>query len=188
VHGEDRKTVKTDTSPLTSPVELVSWRPEQEQRVVTNPVLNGIVIRPSLLYGRSASLLAGVFKNAYEGKVAWFGTPGGRLAIIHTDDLAELYRLAAEKSAIVGGKIFDASNDVTESTDDFLRKLAEISGAKGPYEYISPSNLFELALGTTSILRPYLARSLLGWQPRKAGLTDHLEIYYNAWKASEGLT
>ncbi|OCH91900.1 NAD(P)-binding protein [Obba rivulosa] len=186
VHGDDRRTVKTDTTPITSCIELVSWRPEQEQRVVKSPVLNGIVIRPSLLYGRSASLLGFAFKHAYEGKAAWFGTPGGRFALIHTDDLAELYRLVAEKSATVGGMIFDGSNDVTESVDDFLQKLVDVSGAKG-YEYISPSNLFETALCTTCILRPYLARSLLGWQPRKAGLTDHLEIYYNAWKASEGL-
>ncbi|EMD40021.1 hypothetical protein CERSUDRAFT_150918 [Gelatoporia subvermispora B] len=187
VHGDDRKTVKTDTSPLTAPVEQVAWRPAQEQRVVTNTALNGIVIRPSLLYGRSGSLLANVFRGAYEGKVKWFGTPGGRFALIHTDDLGELYRLVAEKGAIIGGKIFDASNDVSESVDDFLQKLVEVSGAKGPYEYVQPSNLFEVALTTTAILRPYLARSLLGWQLRKAGLTDHLEIYYDAWKASEGL-
>ena len=47
--------------------------------------------------------------------------------------------------------------------------------------------VFERALNTTSILRPYLARALLGWRPRKAGLIDHLDVYYNAWKASEGL-
>ncbi len=46
---------------------------------------------------------------------------------------------------------------------------------------------FEKAIGTTGLARPYLARSLLGWQPRKAGLVDHLEIYYSAWKASEDL-
>ncbi|KAI0933019.1 hypothetical protein AcW2_001466 [Taiwanofungus camphoratus] len=187
VHGENRKDIVTDTTPITNSAELVAWRPEQEQRVITNSIVNGIVIRPSLLYGRSASILAPLFKSAYEGKVAWYGTPGGRYALIHCDDLAELYLLAAEKSSIVGGKIFDAANDFTESVDDLLQKLVEVSKAKGPYEYIKPSNLFEAAISSTSLLRPYLARALLGWRPRKAGLVEHLEIYYAAWKASEGL-
>ncbi|KAI0719254.1 NAD(P)-binding protein [Cerioporus squamosus] len=187
VHGDDRTEIVTDTTALTNPVELVAWRPAQEQRVISNPHLNGIVIRPALLYGRSGSLLARLFKSAHTGDVAWYGTPGGRMALIHADDLAELYVLTAEKAAIVGGQIFDAANDVTESTDAVLQRLVEVSGAKGQFRYIEPTNLFEVALSTTTILRPYLAHALLGWRPRKAGLLDHLELYYKAWQASEGL-
>ncbi|KAI1797155.1 NAD(P)-binding protein [Ganoderma leucocontextum] len=165
-HGENRTAVVCDTTPVTSPAELVAWRPAQEQRVVTNPYVNGIVIRPSLLYGRAGSLLAPLFRRAHEGRA---------------------YVLAAERAALAGGRIFDASNDVNESTDAFLERLVEVSGAQGPYEYLKPTNLFEATLNTTTILRPYLARTLLGWRPRKAGLNDHLDIYYNAWKASEGL-
>lgn len=140
VFGDSRTEFVTDTTPITNSVPLVAWRPEQEQRTAKSQVLNGIVVRPSLLYGKSASILAGFFKGASEGKVVWFGTPGGRLATIHADDLAELYLVLAEKSQLVGGQIFTASNDVSESVDDFLQKLVEISGAKGPHEYIKPSN------------------------------------------------
>ena len=58
---------------------------------------------------------------------------------MHCDDLAEAYLLAAEKAAIGGGKVFDASNDVNESTDAVLQSLVEIAGAKG-YKYLEPSN------------------------------------------------
>jgi len=187
VHGDDRQEIKSDTTPITETVEITAWRPELEQRVITNSDVNGIVIRPALVYGRSGSLLAPLFKKAYEGKVSWYGAPGGRYAAVHTDDLAELYVLVAEKALIAGGKIFDAANSFTESVDDILQRLVEVSGAEGPYEYITPSNLFEAAIASTTLLRPYLARSLVGWQPRKAGLVDYLEIYYNAWKAGEGL-
>ena len=47
--------------------------------------------------------------------------------------------------------------------------------------------VFETAITTTTLIRPYLARALFGWEPRKIGLVDNLEVYYNAWKASEGL-
>jgi hypothetical protein len=36
-------------------------------------------------------------------------------------------------------------------------------------------------------IRPYLARTLLGWSPRKAGLIDGMETYYAEWKASQGI-
>ncbi|GJE96821.1 NAD(P)-binding protein [Phanerochaete sordida] len=187
VHGDDRHTVKTDTSPLSAPAALVAWRPAQEQRVVSSAVLNGVVVRPALLYGRGGSLLAPLFARAAQGAVRWFGTPEDRYALVHADDLAELYRLAAEKAQLVGGMVFDAANDFTESADDLLKKLVKVSGAQGPHEFVPPTNLYETALTTTSLLRPYLARSLLGWQPRKAGFVDNLDVYYNAWKASVNL-
>ena len=108
----------TDMTPIVSPAELVAWRPAQEQRVVTNTTLEGIVIHPALLYGRSGSLLAPLFKSASEGKVAWCGTPNDRRTLIHCDDLADLFLRAAEKSQLVRGQIFDAANGFTESTDD----------------------------------------------------------------------
>lgn len=139
MHGDDRINFVTDTTPITSPTELIAWRPAHEQAVITNPVLNGIVIRPSLLYGRSASILSALFRNAYNGKVSWYGTPGGRYAVIHADDLAAMYVLVAEKATIATGKIFDAANSTTESVDELLAKLVVVSGAKGPYEYVAPS-------------------------------------------------
>ncbi|EIW57512.1 NAD-P-binding protein [Trametes versicolor FP-101664 SS1] len=188
IHGDNRTEVVSDsTAPDTERAPaLTSWRAAQEQRVIASTDVNGLVIRPSLLYGRSGSLFARFFERAArEGVVAWPGTPGGRLATIHTDDLAKLYVLATEKAAVSKGQIFDGTNDVTESTDLFLQRLVEVSGAKAPYQYFEPTNLFDRALTTTTIIRPYLGRALLGWRPRKAGLIDHLEIYYKAWQATQ---
>ncbi len=140
VHGDDRETIVTDTTPITKPVELVAWRPALEQEIVTSTVVNGIVIRPSMLYGYSGSILSMMFQRAYKGKVSWFGTPGGRLAFVHADDLADLYLRAAEKAQLVRGQIFDGTNDFTESADELLEKLVQVSGAQGPYEYVQASN------------------------------------------------
>ena len=201
VHGDNRTDVVTDTTPITSSAELVAWRPSSEQAVINDRVLNGIVIRPALVYGRSGSLLAPFFKSASEGRVWHPGTPGGRFSLIHVDDCADLYVKAVEKSAIAGGLIFDVANDQTESVDDFLAALVKVSGAKTPYEYRQPTSgmffggsrlrvadytlflVFEKAFGTTVLLRPYLARAVLGWRPSKPGLVDGLSVYYNAWKA-----
>ncbi|KAF9492754.1 hypothetical protein BDN71DRAFT_1489922 [Pleurotus eryngii] len=189
IHGDNRKDVVSDTTPITKPIDL--------QAVIGDPNLNGIVVRPALVYGRTASILAGLFQSASEGKVAWYGTPGGRYCLVHADDLADLYVRAVEKAPILGGQIFDAANDFTESVDDHMQRLTEISDAQSPYEYIQSSTheqnfflitqglvVFETAIGTTVLCRPYLARALLNWKPRKAGLVDGLVIYYAAWAAS----
>ena len=145
VHGDNRNDIVTDTTPIRAPASLVAWRPSQEQCVINDVNLNGIVIRPGLLYGRSGSLFAPFFKSASEGRVWYPGTPGGRFALIHTDDLAEMFVRALEKAAICGGLIFDAANDITESADDVLATLVKVSGAKSSYEYKEPQNGIFLA-------------------------------------------
>lgn len=188
VHGESRTDIVTDTSPLTNPIDIVKWRPAQEQRVIKESTLNGIVVRPSMLYGRSGSILATLFGEAEtakkEGrKLTFAGKQGGRLALIHADDLADLYVRVAEKAAICGGKAFDAANDFTESVDEILAAVAKVSGAEG-FAYREPANPFESAVATTTLLKPYLARALLGWQPRKMGLVEGIAIYYAAYLVS----
>jgi nucleoside-diphosphate-sugar epimerase len=77
VHGDNRSETVTDTTPIRSPPALVAWRPGREQQVITDKNINGIVIRPALLYGRSGSLFAPFFQSACEGNV-WY--PGHREA------------------------------------------------------------------------------------------------------------
>lgn len=77
--------------------------------------LNGIVVRPALLYGCGGSLLAPLFAAAAEagkwssaasaaetdndGIVRWTGRAGGRYTVIHMDDLADLYLRVGERAA-----------------------------------------------------------------------------------------
>ncbi|KAL0577636.1 hypothetical protein V5O48_004361 [Marasmius crinis-equi] len=185
VHGEDRDTLSvSETTPLFKSAELVAWRAGVEQSIVQETTVRGLVIRPALLYGKSMSLLAPLFQLASEGgTIRWPGTPGGRYAFIHMDDLADLYVRAAEKAPLIEGMIFDAANDFTESQSDVLDALVRVSKAEG-WEFRKSENLYETALTQTTNIRPYLARTLLGWQPRKAGLIDHMPVYYAAWKAS----
>ncbi|KAI0818804.1 NAD(P)-binding protein [Irpex lacteus] len=186
IHGDDRNTIVTDTTPIQNPVQLISWRPAVEQEVLKYPNVNGVVIRPSMVYGRSGSIFGRMFQAAYNGKLTWPGTPGGRLAIIHQDDLADIYLRVAEKGALVKGLVFDASEDSTESTDEVLAKLAQLAGL-GSYEYVAPTNLYEEAIAATGLVRPYLGRALLGWQPRRHGILADLALYYEAWKANAGV-
>ncbi|KAJ7584646.1 hypothetical protein C8J56DRAFT_154815 [Mycena floridula] len=189
VFGENRLNIVSDTSATPAPVDLIAWMPGHEKAVTNSTILNGIVIRPSIVYGRSGSLTALLFQEAIQAKeqsrkITFAGTPGGRFALVHQDDLGDCYLRIAERAVTLGGLTFIASNDFTESTDDLLQRLALLVGVDG-YQYRAPVNAFERAVSTTAIIRPYLARSLVGWQPRKAGLLDGLEVYFAAFVASQ---
>jgi nucleoside-diphosphate-sugar epimerase len=142
VHGDNRHTgqVVTDNTPLTAPAELVAWRPAKEARILQDDVLNGIVIRPALLYGKGGSIFESAFRSASDGKVRWPGPAGGRLSLIHCDDLADLYVRVSERAQVLGGRAFDAANDISESVDDVLAQLVRVSGASGPAELYEPTN------------------------------------------------
>ncbi|KAJ7439099.1 hypothetical protein FB451DRAFT_1415902 [Mycena latifolia] len=159
---------------------FITWRPAMEQLVIHSTGVNGSVIRPALLYGRSESILAMLFKTASEGRVVWPGIPGGRYNVIHVDDLTDRYLRVAEKAHMVGGKILDAANPNTESANELLDKVVAISKAKGPFEYRKPTILFEEAIASATLVRPYLANALLRWSVKKLGLIEGLNNYYAA--------
>ncbi|KZT58911.1 NAD(P)-binding protein [Calocera cornea HHB12733] len=173
-----------ERAPPKTPAELVAWRPAVEGAILSNPHVNGIVIRPALLYGGSMSLLEPMFKAAIGGKVEWFGNPGGRFSLIHNDDLAELFVQVGEAGPICKGLTFDGANPQSESVEDVLAALARVSGVKD-YTYRKPATAFEVALSTAGISRPSLARRLFGWSPKKMGLVDGMHIYYPSYVASQ---
>lgn len=154
VHGNNRTEFVTDTTPVTRPIPLAAGSANLEQVILTNGVVNGIVIRPSLLYGQSGSLLDIMFSSAAGGKAQWYGKSGGRFALIHADDLADLYLRAAEKAQLVTGKAFSAANDFTESIDEALKKATEVSGAQEAPVYLDAAGKRE--------------RSCLAYSPRCA--------------------
>lgn len=46
--------------------------------------------------------------------------------------------------------------------------------------------VFEEALMTSVLLHPYMAKTLLGWHPKKMGLGDGIGVYYEAWRVGQG--
>lgn len=184
LHGDDRFEIVTEGTAATRAPGKVAWRPAVEDSLCSSQKVDGIVIRPGLVYGRSGSVVGMLFNQASNKKIDWPGKPGGRYATIHVDDLGELYRLAVEKYPLVRHLKLEGSNYYTESVDLLLSQLSQIAGVDS-YTYKEPSNPFEVALSGTSIVRGTLGRSLLGWEPKKASLIDGLPGYYRSYLAHQ---
>lgn len=78
---------------------LTSWRLDIERKAITSisKSFTANILRPSLLYGGSASIFAGVFQSAKDGAIVWKGDAGARVSTVHKTDVGEAFRLAGEK-------------------------------------------------------------------------------------------
>jgi hypothetical protein len=208
-HTEDITNVVSDTSvinfedPSIVPLAIVSKREraEREKLVLTDPKLLGVVIRPGIVFGGAKSLLAPLFNTAAkESRIVWPKMPNGstvrqRYAATHTDDLADLYLRAVERSQIVGGMTVAATAE-TGLAEDLLLELASIVKAKNGIEYFEASSrtsllimlsllsqltnisAYDVAMASTQVVRPYIAKSLLGWVPVKPSLVESIKTLF----------
>lgn len=81
---------------------ITAWRLTHEQRALAageehSKHLTVNVVRPSLVYGKSASITGMIFATAHQGEVKFAGNGKERIATIHCDDLGELFASVAEK-------------------------------------------------------------------------------------------
>ncbi|MEO6709518.1 MAG: NAD-dependent epimerase/dehydratase family protein, partial [Planctomycetota bacterium] len=103
--GEERV---TEASPIRPP-RIAAIRAEHERLVLAadGGALRTLVIRPGCVYGGSGSLTSYWFESATkQGAALVVGDGANRWAMVHRQDLAELYLRAAESSH--RGEIFNA--------------------------------------------------------------------------------
>ncbi|BEI85911.1 hypothetical protein CcaverHIS002_0601980 [Cutaneotrichosporon cavernicola] len=176
--------------PPTSDLEVAAWQREVEQAVLSSARVNGVVIRPGTLYGRSGSLLEPFLLGpAYDAAKAGrefdaVGLPDTRLLMVHQDDLADLFLRVGERGPLLAGQALVACNSQSERWTDILDAVVRVSGAKG-CRLRPPSDKVpaEVAWASTTLLRPTLAHSLTGWTPRKLSLVDGIDMYWPSFVA-----
>ncbi|CAG8480964.1 1402_t:CDS:2 [Cetraspora pellucida] len=169
-------------TPLHTNLKLDSWRPECERQILNSPHINGIIIRPGAVYGKSGSLTGIWFKAAIEGKLEGIGNRDVRWSFVHVDDLADSYVQAAERAEIVKGQIFNIVNNSTESMGDILTAIARVTGFKGEIKFREPTTDFEIAMTHTDLFTNRKSQTLLGWHQKKLGFVDGIEIWWNSFK------
>jgi nucleoside-diphosphate-sugar epimerase len=178
----------------TQPPSLVSWRPAQEQAVLAaKDILDVMVVRPALVYGRSHAIWKSFFDpviQAAKSRQQSVEIPlaKGRPALIHVDDVASGLHGAIDKLEPITGTgvypVFDLVGQ-SENMQDIFDALARAVGFKGELKLVGTGgDPFAEAMSTTGNNNAGRAKSLLGWQPKRASFVDGMEVYARAFVSS----
>jgi len=201
VHGSSNDPVN-DLTPVDSsnspnpPSKLVSWRPELERAVLAaSDVLDVMVIRPALVYGRSSAIWALYFDPLHQaaqnksGSVSLPADAASRPGLIHVDDVASGFHAAIDKLPTISGSgvypVFDLATS-QESMVDILGFAANSLGFKGKVELAgSGGELFPEAMNTSGNLCSGRAKQILGWEPKRFGFVQNMDLFAEAFLAAK---
>jgi nucleoside-diphosphate-sugar epimerase len=177
-HWSDYAFAEDDPFPFpSSPTR--AWRVETENLVRQAGVegVHAMTLRPPLIYGHGGSVqVPAIFQSVKKtGKACYVGLGLNLYSNVHVDDLADAYRLAAEKGA--PGALYH-----TVSGEADFRSIAEAVAVVMGCETrsVTFAEACELwgdlvagaALAVNSRSVPRRTREELGWAPRRLDLID----------------
>lgn len=189
VYGDTAGRSVDETGPC-NPLPLVRERIASEKLVLdaNRGTLRTVIVRPGCVYGGSGSLTSVWFESATtEGAARIVGDGSNRWAMVHRDDLAELYVRALE-SPHAG--MFNATEAESPTVRECAEAASRAAGAGGRVA-ITPLDgarktlgAFADALAVDQQVSSKRAQELLGWKPRHAGFVAGVERYCAAWRAA----
>jgi nucleoside-diphosphate-sugar epimerase len=190
VYGDTGDAAVDESSPLDPPTH-VAPRPAVDAAVLS---WNGggfrtLVIRPGCVYGGSGSMTGAWFESAARnGAARVVGDGTNRWAMVHRDDLADLYVKAAESG--LGGEVVNATDRSRSTVLECAVAASLAAGASGRVEHVPVEQAvaamgpYATCLALSQHVDSWKAVHRLGWTPRHGGFVDGAVRYFAAWKAA----
>ncbi|MBW0450474.1 NAD-dependent epimerase/dehydratase family protein [bacterium M00.F.Ca.ET.228.01.1.1] len=154
---------------------------EAAQRNIRSAVLcNTLIYGHGAVAGSSSVQLPRLVRQAQKsGVVRHVGSGGNTWSNVHIDDVAELYRLALEKTP-AGTFYFVESGEASfrDMSAAIARAMKLGAPQDWPLEEAQKEWGYEMAsygLGSNSRVRGERARKLLGWQPKRTSVIEWIE-------------
>ena len=177
-------TTSADESSPVNPLALVAWRPPHEELVLGS---GGAVLRPGCVYGGKQSLVADWFVAVSQNApLTMVGDGTNRWAMVHLDDLTDLYVRAVEKRA----------EGMLHGIDDSHATLDECARAVAPNAELQHTPLdaargtlggFADALAVDQVIASTHTRQYTGWAPKRTFI-DSVDGQWSEWKRSQSAT
>lgn len=175
-----------ETSEPAEPFDLVAWRPEHEQVVLgAGRRVTPSVVRPGVVYGERRGLMVRFFRSAEEGAATYIGDGRNRMALIHRDDAARLYREVLERAAT---GVFHAVDGTPVTMADAAVAAGRAAGAtEEPRSVPLEEARKELgpvadALCLDQVVAARRSAEVLGWAPRYGSFREGAEPAYRECK------
>ncbi|MFD3933206.1 NAD-dependent epimerase/dehydratase family protein [Streptomyces sp. NPDC058614] len=172
VYGDTDGVVDED-APL-SPPRITAWRLENEKRVLGRAATGErpVVVMPGLVYGRSGGLAQSFFvePGRAAGAVPCIGDGSNHWAMVHVDDIAELYVLALNASA---GSVYAGVGGQNLPLADITRALSHAAGCPDRIESLTLAQAVQRmgpiaeAFALDQQFSGARARRELGWTPTR---------------------
>lgn len=175
-----------ETSEPAEPFDLVAWRPEHEQAVLgAGRRVTPAVVRPGVVYGERRGLMVRFFRSAVEeGAATYIGDGRNRMALIHRDDNARLYREILEQDAT---GMFHAVDGTPITMADVAVEAGRAAGARGEPRSIPLEEAREElgpvadALCLDQVAAAKRSAEVLGWAPRYGSFREGAGPAYREW-------
>jgi nucleoside-diphosphate-sugar epimerase len=186
VLGETR-TPATEGTPLLRPAAAVTWRPPHEKRVLEAATerIHTAVVRPGMVFGGKGGIVNAWFDSAVkDGAAAFVGGGANRWALVHREDLAELYRAIVERGA---RGVFHGVDGASPAVRDAAAAASRAAGKGGAVKPIP----VEEARKTFGPMADALAMDQVvvsargaevGWAPRRAPFVAGAEDAFREWR------
>jgi nucleoside-diphosphate-sugar epimerase len=179
VYG-DTDGVVDEEAPLRPPA-LTAWRLENEKRVLARAATGErpVVVMPGLVYGRSGGLIEAFYATPGRaaGVVPCVGDGSNHWALVHVEDVAELYALALSAPA---GTVYAGVGDRHPTAGQVAAAVSRAVGHPGAVERLT---LTEAGARMGPIAEAFAldqrftgarARTRLGWRPAHRDPLDQL--------------
>jgi len=179
VVGNTGNKVADEDTPL-APTPLVAWRPANEQLVLeaARDGVQGIVLRPAMVYGRGGGLVTSFVQSARaRGAARVIGHGENRWTFVHVDDLADLYVRALQAAA---GTLLFAAHGAAIRVRDVAQAASRAAGAGGKVETVpveearQTMGLFADALALDQQISGERAQRVLNWRPQAPSVLEEL--------------
>jgi len=178
-----------ETAPV-NPIEIVSWRPAHETRVLdaASKGVRTIVLRPGIVYGGSRGIVGDLLKDAANSLVRIVGSGDNHWPLVYERDLGELYaRLVATPGA---SGVFHATDGGSETVNEIVAALAEHAPTEPSIRHVPLAEArkkmgpYADALALDQIVRSPRARAL-GWAPSLHSVAGNAARLFEEWKSGK---
>jgi nucleoside-diphosphate-sugar epimerase len=172
------------------PLQAAAWRPEVEAKLLDHTGARVVIIRPGNAYGHVGGMTPLWFTQAAGSPVLQIvGDGSNHWPMVHVDDLAEGYVLAAENG--ISGEIFNLSDGTSATVREIVAAIGQAAGFNGRVEYLEidqavrQMGAFAEAFALDLQLDSSKAERLLDWRSRKPGFVAEAHTYFHAWSAAQ---
>jgi nucleoside-diphosphate-sugar epimerase len=166
---------------------LMPWRSGHEERVLMS---KGLVIRPGCVYGGAGGLTGLWFAGALDKKAAPIvGDGANSWAVVHLDDLADLYVRAAESGA--GSALYNGVDRSRFTVREMAEAASRAAGANGQVKELTFAEAEKLygpmahGLALNQNIDSSKAHKILGWNPHFSGFPGDADRFFLSWKAAK---